>query len=343
MDLHSNHESRKSGGRWPEGFDRIPDEDWLKKPVEESAMRYNKHGSNAFNKNWDPTIAQVLSVLDDEHIILDYSCGTGLFTERLFEYFSRPTRILNVDVSPKYLRVVADKFKLDDRVALRLQKRISENGQLQSLDDTIGEVLLNRGIDILTSANAVHLYPNLADTFASWNRVLRRGGLALVSTGDMSNPKKRQGDWRLHDTVEVVHTIAQEIVKTEPLFEKYRHLIDDDSLMLAYKEIRSRVYPPIKPIDLYLDELSDAGLEPLHHFEEWIEISTTELIDALVPYHDVVLGWIGGSEKVEGDPPTQEALRDRLFLMKYCATKLYMQRDRLRGPWTYITCRKFRD
>lgn len=341
MNFNRNlQESRELENYWPKGFERIPDEDWLKKPVDDSAIRYDKHGSNAFRKSWDPTIAQVLSVLDDKHVILDYSCGTGIFTERLFEYVQHPTRVLNVDVSPRYLRLVAKKFEVDERVALRLLQRTGTNGQFQALDQVMGEDLLDRGIDILTSTNAVHLYPNLSETFESWSRVLRRGALVLVSTGDMGNPEKREDGWRLHDTVEVINALAQEAVSTEPEFQRYRHLIDDDSLMSAYKEMRSRVYPAIKSISLYLEKLSDAGLKPVHSFEEQVELSLEDFVDGLLPYHEVVLGWVGGTQKIEGVTPAAESLRDRLLLIRYCAAKLYVQRKRLHGPWTYITCRK---
>lgn len=325
---------------WPEGFDRIPNEDWLRKPVEDSALQYDKHGANAFRRNWDPTIAQVLTVLDESKVILDYSCGTGLFTERLLENFSYPTRIINVDVSPKYLRLVAGKFRQDDRVALRLQKWVNTDGRFQNVDEVVGNALLHRGIDILISTNAVHLYPNLADTFRSWHRVLRPGGLALVSTGDMSNPRRSGSDWRLHDTVEAVNEFVQEVVQTEPRFEKYRKVTDDTAVMSAYEAMRRQVYPPIKPIDLYLGTLSDAGLKPLHHFEGWINISTADLTDALFPYHEIVLGWIGGTRHVEGQPPSREALRDRMFLIKYGSEKLYASQRSFNCPWTYITCRK---
>lgn len=338
---HDNAWVESSGPEhgWPQGFDRIPDEDWLQRPVDESAMRYDRHGANAFRRNWDPTIAQVLTILDASKVLLDYSCGTGLFTERLLEHVSYPARILNVDVSPKYLRLAADKFRRDERVALRLQKREAGDGQLQNVDDVVGNVLLHRGIDILTSTNAVHLYPNLTETFRSWHRVLRPGGLALVSTGDMSNPKRPGSGWRLHDTVAAVNEFALEVVQTEPRFEKYRQVINDTAVMSAYEAMRQRVYPPIKPIDLYLDALSEAGLKPLHHFDGWIDISVAELTDALLPYHEVVLGWIGGTPHVEGRPPSEEGLRDRFSLIKYSSEKLYATQHSFQCPWTYITCR----
>lgn len=325
---------------WPTGFDRIPGDDWVRRPVDESALKYERAGTNAFSKNWDPTIAQVLAVLDESKVLVDYSSGTGIFTEHLLGHVHYATRILNVDVSPRYLRVAVDKFRDDERVALRLLKRLDDGRRFQSIDEVVGDALLNRGLDVLTSTNAIHLYLDLPGTLESWQRVLRPGGLLLINTGDMDVPNRGRSGWRLHDTITKVNEIAQEVVRVEPIFEKYRQTLENCDVMNSYAELRRSVYPPIKSIEVYLDALSDADLKPLQYFEQSIDVSADEMSGALFPYHDVVLGWIGGSKKVEGRPPTSSALGDRLFLIRYCVEKLFGGRDYLHCPWTYITCRR---
>lgn len=324
---------------WDSAVDRIPDEEWCKLPIDESALKYDKHGTNVFGTTWEPTIAQVMSVLDDDNVIIDYSCGTGQFTERLLRNCHNPVRALNVDVSPRYMRIAAERFKHDARVALRLLGRDTDGRSFQEIDEVASGLIPEGGADVLTSTNAIHLYPKLSETLGSWRRVLRRGGLALISTGDMSNPRRTISDWRLHDTVATVNKMAYEVVKTEPLFGEYRDKIEDDDLMRAYGNLTDHVYPAVKPIDLYLDALSEAGLKPLHFFEEPVNIGVNDLVDALSPYHEFVLGWVGGSRKIEGTPPTGKAVRDRLFLLRYCAEKLYAGKDHLQCAWTYITCR----
>lgn len=329
--------------KWPAGFERIPKEDWTKRPIDKLTLKYENAGTNGFCRNWDPAIAQVLTNLDENKILVDYSSGTGLFTQHLLDGIDYPTRILNVDISPRYLRVAADKFRDDERVALRLLKRIDKGDRVQSIDEVMGDTLLNRGVDMLTSTNAIHLYPNVSETLESWHRVLRPNGLVLVTSGDIDNPRRVRKDWRLHDTIARVNEIAQEVVESEPLFEEYRETLENREVMNAYTLLRQSVYPPSKPLDLYIDLLSDAGFKPLHYFEQVIDVSVNEMSDALLPYHDVILGWVGGSEKVEGWSPSNSALRDRIFLIKLSVKELYGTQHYLRCPWTYITCKRRRD
>ena len=54
--------------------------------------------------------------------------------------------------------------------------------------------LLDRGADLLTSTNAVHLYNDLPATLSSWARVLRPGGLNFISSANVRNPGHRPGD-----------------------------------------------------------------------------------------------------------------------------------------------------
>lgn len=324
---------------WGTGVVRIPDEDWTRSPVDEAALKYDRHGGNVFGSTWEPTVAQALSVFDTGNLLIDYSCGTGQFTERLLRSCTGRARVLNTDVSPRYLRLAAERFRHDDRVALRLLRKSNDALGFQSVDEVANDVIPNFSADVLTSTNAIHLYTGLPETLESWHRVIRPGGLVLISTGDMSNPNRSLSDWRLHDTVSTVNEIALNAVRTDSRFEQYRDKVEDEDLLKAYASLQDYVYPAIKPVDLYLDSLSDAGLKPLHYFEVPVNITAENLIDALSPYHEIILGWVGGSRKVEGRSPTKRALKDRLLLIRHCAEKLYDARDHFQCAWTYITCK----
>jgi hypothetical protein len=52
-------------------------------------------------------------------LLIDYSSGTGILTRRLVDSISYPVGILNVDASPKFLRVALESFRDDERVAFR--------------------------------------------------------------------------------------------------------------------------------------------------------------------------------------------------------------------------------
>jgi hypothetical protein len=51
-----------------------------------------------------------------------------------------------------------------------------------------------------------------------------------------------------------------------------------------------------------------------------------------------VLGWLGGSIKVDGIAPGQEALRDRLALIRHAMDTLFGGRQAFQCCWTYVNC-----
>ena len=325
---------------WPGDFARIPDEEWTRQPLDQFGLSYNDVGSHGWYKNLEPTIAQVLASLAPGDLLVDYSSGTGILTRRLLESISYPVGILNVDASPKFLRVALETFRDDERVAFRLLQWLKAEKRLQSLGEVAGTDLLDRGADAITSTNAVHLYYDLDETLASWTRVLRLGGMAFVCSGNMRNPHARPGEWIIDETVARVNDIAAGIVRAEPAFAEYRQTLDDAVLMSRHEKLREKVFVPVRPLDLYLEAFRDAGFTVLHVFEETIFARIDEWYRLLSTYHDGVLSWVGGSEKVEGAPPSAEAVRQRLFLIKYSLEKLFPGQDSFPCTWTYLTCRR---
>ena len=325
---------------WPVDFARIPDNEWTRQPVDQFGLNYDDVGSHGWYKNLEPTIAQVLATLDPGDLLVDYSSGTGILTRRLLDSISYPVGILNVDASPKFLRVALETFRDDERVAFRLLQWLKAEKRLQSLDEVAGPDLLDRGADAITCTNAIHLYYDLDETLASWARALRPGGLAFVCSGNMRNPHGRPGEWIIDETVAKVNDIAADIVRAEPAFAGYRETLDDAALMSRHAKLREKVFVPVRPLELYLQAFRDAGFTVLHVFEETIFARIDEWYRLLSTYHDGVLSWVGGSEKVEGAPPSAEAVRQRLFLIKYSLEKLFPGQDSFPCTWTYLTCRR---
>ena len=127
----------------------------------------------------------------------------------------------------------------------------------------------------------------------------------------MRNPRGRPGEWIIDETVARVNEIAADLVRTEPAFARYRETLGDPALMAAHEKQREKVFVPVRPLDFYLEAFGDAGLTVLHVFEQTIFARVDEWYRLLCTYHDGVLSWIGGSEKVEGTPPSDEAVRQR--------------------------------
>jgi SAM-dependent methyltransferase len=325
---------------WPPDFERIPDEDWTRQPVDQFGLNYDEVGNHGWYKNLEPTIAQLLATLEPGNILIDYSSGTGILSRRLLDRIGYPVGILNVDASPKFLRVALETFRGDERVAFRLLRWLKAAKRLQSLDEVAGPELLAVGADAVTSTNAIHLYYDLEETLASWARILRPGGLALVCSGNMRNPNGRPGEWIIDETVASVNEIAADLVRTEPAFAEYRATLGDAALMSRHERLREKVFVPVRPLDFYLEAFRDAGFTVLHVFEETIFARIDEWYRLLSTYHDGVLSWVGGSEKVEGEPPSAEAVRQRLFLIRYSLEKLFPGQDSFPCTWTYLTCRR---
>jgi SAM-dependent methyltransferase len=331
---------REPSFRWPTGVERVPDEDWVHQPVDDFGLQYDSVGTHGWYKNLEPTVAQVLAALDENKILVDYSSGTGILTDRLLANVKYPLGILNVDASPKFLRVALENFRDDERVAFRLLNWLKPQKRLQLVDEVVEPALLDRGVDVLTSTNAIHLYYNLSETLDSWARILRPGALTFICSANMRNPYHRPGDWIIDETVAKVNEIAFEVVQKEAAFEEYRETLNDTTLMARHTQLREKVFVPVRPLSLYLDAFVDAGFTVLHVFDSTIYATVHEWYKLLATYHDGVLSWVGGSQKVEGRPPSDNAVRQRLFLIKYCLERLFPGQDSFPCTWTYLTCRR---
>lgn len=325
---------------WPAGFARIPDEDWVRQPVDEFGRSYDAVGAHGWYQNLEPLVSQVLSALDEHEVFIDYSGGTGLLGRRVLAHVDRPVGLVEVDASPKFLRVALEHLGDDERAAFRLLRYLRDEQRLQTIDELFGPAAGDLDASALAAANAIHLYPNLTETLQSWGRVLRPGGLVFVCSGNLRDPGCRPGDWIIDETVAMVNEIAAALVLREPAFEAYREALEDSDRMAAHGRLRDKVFVPVRPLDEYLDAFQDAGFSVLHTFNATIDARVDEWAEFLKIYHDGVLSWVGGSAKVEGHAPSDVALQHRQFLIDYSLEKLFAGRASFPCNWTYLTCRR---
>jgi ubiquinone/menaquinone biosynthesis C-methylase UbiE len=322
---------------WPAGFSRIPDEDWTHQPVDTFGLHYDTVENHGWYRNLDPTVEDLARHVTSGQVLVDYSGGTGILLDRLkLRVFDRRFALVIVDSSPKFLRVALDKFHHDDRVAFRSLRWLKEERRLQRLDEVLGEELLTRGIDAIASTNAIHLYLDLPGTLASWARVLRRGGRVFVQSGNIRNPEARPAEWVLDETVWAIHEVAVGLVRNDARYAAYRPALDDEARMQAYLAYRDRVFLPVRPLDYYLGCLRDAGFVVESVRARGIEARVDDWFEFLSAYHEAVLGWVGGSSKVEDATASQDAVRDRLGLIRHAMETLFGGRPSFRCCWTYI-------
>ncbi|MGH2843307.1 MAG: methyltransferase [Solirubrobacteraceae bacterium] len=203
---------RGDGGgafEWPQGFQRIPDAPWTDQAIDETALAYDHVDAHGWYSNLEPTVDELAATVRDGDMVMDYSGGTGILLDRIrLRLFERPVGWLIVDASAKFLRVALEKYRDNPRFAARLLEYIKDEQRLQSLDEVLGEAMLARGVDVVVSVNAIHLYPDLGEVVRAWMRVLRPGGRVFINSGNLRNPRAQAGEWILDETVWVINDIA---------------------------------------------------------------------------------------------------------------------------------------
>lgn len=327
--------------RWPAGSARIPDEGWARGPLEDLALSYDSVEEHGWYANLDPTVEEVAQFIQTGDVLVDYSGGTGIFDERLLQRLPKLAfGVVIVDASPKFLRLAVEKFAPEERVAFRLLRSLREEKRLQGLEEALDPPLRQRGVEAIVSTNAVHLYSDLVGTFASWGRVLKTGGRVFIQSGNIRPPLAFHGKWIIDDTVEAVVRAAAQLVREDPRWAPYRAALDDPYTMSGHSALRRRVFPPPRPLDTYADALYTAGFELVAIKTAPIEALVQEWYEFLRVYHEAILGWVGGSEKVEGKPPSEQELKDRLALMRAAMETVFGGRGTFEATWTYLTCAK---
>ena len=334
--VHPSGEPRRRFA-WPAGFARVLDDEWTRQPVDTFGLGYDTVEHHGWYRNLDPTVEDVARHLDEGQILVDYSGGTGILLDRLkLRVFDRQVGMLIVDSSPKFLRVGLDKFGDDPRVAFRLLRWLKEDRRLQLLEEVLGPALLARGVDAIASTNAVHLYLDLPETLASWARAMRSGGRVFVQSGNIRNPSAGPREWILDETVWAIHEVATGLVRNDPRYAAYRPALDDAARMRAHIAHRDRVFLPVRPLDYYVRSLEGAGFKVEDVTARTIEARVDDWFEFLSAYHEAVLGWVGGSVKVDGQAAGADAIGDRLALIRHAMETLFGGRPSFHCCWTYI-------
>lgn len=316
---------------WPAGFRRVPDEPWVSSPIETLALKYDTVETHGWYRNLEPTVDELAAYLRDGFVLVDYSGGTGILADRLLKRVPRlAAGLLLVDASPKFLRLALEKLGHDGRVAFRWIRYLKEERRLERLDEVVPEGF---AADAIVSTNAIHLYYGLDETLLSWRKVLKPSGRAFVQSGNIRNPAAGDGEWIIDETVEAIHRAALEIVREEGRWAAYRGVAN----MAAYDDLRAKYFLPVRPLDHYVGALRGAGFRIESVRNRTIEAGVDEWYDFLAVYHEGVLGWVGGAEKIEGRPPSEDAVRDRLALIRAAMDRVFEGRDRFDCCWTYVT------
>jgi len=320
------------------GLERIPDDDWVSQPVDAFGLHYDTVENHGWYRNLDLTVEQLSRDLREGQVLIDYSGGTGILLDRLrLEIRDRPIGMVIVDSSPKFLRIALDRFRSDERVAFRRLRYLKPERRLQYLDEVLPP---DFAADALVSTNAIHLYDDLESTLRAWTRVLRPGATARINSGNIRNPRAREDEWIIDDTVFLVQEAASRIVRADERYAPYRAVLDDEERLRAYLDYRDRVFLAPRPLEYYLDVLRTAGFDVAEVTERTIEAEVDDWYEFLAAYADAVLGWVGGAVKVDGEGASREAAADRLRLLRDSLALVFGGSPTFDCCWTYISARR---
>jgi hypothetical protein len=146
--------------------------------------------------------------------------------------------------------------------------------------------------------------------------------------------------WIIDETVEAINAAATEIVREEDAYAAYRDGLEDGERMAAYDALRKKFFLPVRPLEHYLSSLEETGLRIVEVSQLPIEAHVDQWFEFLSAYHEGVLGWVGGSARVEGEDPAPEAIEDRLHLLWQSMERVFGGRPSFEAVWTYITAER---
>jgi ubiquinone/menaquinone biosynthesis C-methylase UbiE len=320
-------------------MEKITEDSFLKSDVTEFALGYDMVKNHTWYDNLNYLVDLSKEYFNEDDFIMDYSCGTGIFPERLLKSTVSCPRILMMDSSPKYLKLSYEKFGGNYKFYFRLMKYLKEESRLQTIDESMGDTYKEL-LDGIICTNAIHLYPTISDTMKSWSNILVKGGKLLINSGNILNPSIDVESKLIDQTVEEISKISFDIVKSEPKYSKYLYLIDNFEYISNHDELRKKYFLPIRPIDFYTDELVKNGFKITEVKTINIDAKVDEWFDFLKVYHEGVIGWIGGSKKITGMEPTEQEINDRIEIIKLSLNKMFNNQNNFKACWNYIICEK---
>ena len=327
-----------SGGdmSWTFDFQRIPEEPWTKLPLEELAMKYDTVEEHGWYDNLVPTVDMLLENHKPDELVLDYSGGTGILVDRLFRAQKPAPNMLIVDSSPKFLRLALEKNKNNPKVGFRLIRYLREKRRLQFLEEVLSDSFYDRKADGLVSTNAIHLYYQLPQTLLSWREALRVGAKVHIQSGNIRNPDADPNVWIIDETVEAIHNTAMELVRNKSEYAFLRPFLENESYMVAHDALRKKYFLPVRPRSFYTKTITQAGFTQVDSSFSYIDARVDQWYDFLVVYHEGVLGWVGGAQKITKKKASVDDIALRKTLMWESMQALFFGKETFQTVWTYL-------
>jgi len=104
------------------------------------------------------------SISCEGKVLADIGCGTGRHWQKLLS--EKPSRLIGYDVSEKMLQILRQKFP-------QAETQVLKDNSLQGLQEG--------SCDIIISNLVIGYIEDLESAFAEWNRVLKPGGIVMIT------------------------------------------------------------------------------------------------------------------------------------------------------------------
>lgn len=183
----------------------------------------NSPDSYSYTIEW-PSIQDFLPELRGKSI-LDFGCGTGIFTFLLEKYY--PSEIIGIDLSEEMLKIAVAKKEAKKSSA---QFLLGDASKLANFSD--------KTFDLVFSSTTTHYIANLDDLFENIKRVLKGNGTCVLS---------------------IIHPVYSALYPIEhgDMFPS------DDEWVVRYLDKRKRAY--IQPWIEYNDSFENQLSRSYHH------------------------------------------------------------------------------
>ncbi len=295
---------------WPEGFARVPDEQWVEQPVDAFGLQYDTVENHGWYRNLDPTVEQLAGDLRDGEVLVDYSGGTGILLDRLRLRDLRPP---GRDGDRRQLAEVPARRgrALPRRRARRVPAAALPQGRAAARVRRRGARRRRSPAPTRSSRRTRSTSTTSStSTLAAWARVAEAGRHASGSTPATcatrapprtSGSSTRRSTWctrwrpgscaptRAGPRTATCSTTASGCARTST------GATASSSRRARSTTTSTRSKAPGSTIEDVIERTIEASVE------EWYEF--------LAAYADAVLGWVGGSAKVDGAPATRGGRR----------------------------------
>ena len=220
---------------------------------------------------------------------------------------ARPREPARRTWSPKFLRLALEKLG-GERGRVPADQFLRAEKRLQLLEEILPPSVVGR-FDAIASTNAVHLYYDLGDTLRSWLGALRPGGRAFVQSGNILNPDAPPAlDHRRHrraDRSGRPRAGPRAATPTGRSAPRSTTRADGGVRGAAREVLPAGAAAGLLP--------RRAARAPASRSPRWragrSRPRSTDWYEFLAAYHEGVLGWAGGSRRVDGADPTDEVDR----------------------------------